>query len=258
MFGDGRYSQAGMNRGKRTSATIRRLDGTYTASFAPPMLSLAGAIPDVMKVVYGTFVERYPGIIRPDALRAINTNVLAEVGVSINLLDNRTEILLRVDQIGVRAVNLRNDQEVRFVADCILITHSTARKLAPAITIGSTIINISTWIGVDGGARQVEKILSTACRPSRPNSLKEASLGAKSVAFLPRVLLGNDQEGWKLTVAAEKSEISEADLFVVRQYIFGPPMRYSDFEQQFAFILSSTKVISEWLGLDMVEANAAG
>jgi hypothetical protein len=35
-------------------------------------------------------------------------------------------------------------------------------------------------------------------------------------------------------------------------------MRYSDFEQQFAFIQSSTKVISEWLGLDMVEANAAG
>ena len=126
-----------MSQSKRTTATVRRLDGTYTASFVPPMLSLAGAIPDVMKVVYGTFVERYPGI-RPDALRAINTNVLAEVGLSINLLDNRIEILLRVDQIGVRAVNLRNDQEVRFVVDCILITHSAARKLAPAITIGST------------------------------------------------------------------------------------------------------------------------
>ena len=53
------------------------------------MLSLAGTIPDAMKVVYGTFVERYPGI-RPDALRALNTNVLAEVGVSINLLDNES------------------------------------------------------------------------------------------------------------------------------------------------------------------------
>jgi hypothetical protein len=246
-----------MSQSKRTTATVRRLDGTYTASFVPPMLSLAGAIPDVMKVVYGTFVERYPGI-RPDALRAINTNVLAEVGVSINLLDNRIEILLRVDQIGVRAVNLRNDQEVRFVVDCILITHSAARKLAPAITIGSTIINVSTWIGVDGGAGQVEKILSTASRPSHPNLLRGASLGAKSVAFLPRVLLGNDQEGWQLTVAVEKSVIPEADLFVVRQYVFGPPMRYSDFEQQFAFIQTSSNLISEWLGLDIAEANAAG
>ena len=247
-----------MSQSKRTTATVRRLDGTYTASFVPPMLSLAGAIPDVMKVVYGTFVERYPGIVRPDALRAINTNVLAEVGLSINLLDNRIEILLRVDQIGVRAVNLRNDQEVRFVVDCILITHSAARKLAPAITIGSTIINVSTWIGVDGGAGQVEKILSTASRPSHPNLLRGASLGAKSVAFLPRVLLGNDQEGWQLTVAAEKSVIPEADLFVVRQYVFGPPMRYSDFEQQFAFIQTSSNLISEWLGLNIVEANAAG
>jgi hypothetical protein len=246
-----------MSQGKRTTATVRRLDGTYTASFVPPMLSLVGAIPDVMKVAYGTFVERYPGI-RPDALRAINTNVLAEVGVSVNLLDNRIEVLLRVDQIGVRAVNLRNDQEMRFVVDCILITHSVARKLAPTITVGSTIINVSTWIGVDGGPGQVEKILSTASRPSRPNLLRGASVGAKSVAFLPRVLLGNDQEGWQLTVGAEKSAIPEADLFVVRQYVFGPPMRYSDFEQQFAFIETSTTLISEWLGLNIVEANASG
>jgi hypothetical protein len=72
------------------------------------------------------------------------------------------------------------------------------------------------------------------------------------------VLLGNDQEGWQLTVTAEKSVIPEADLFVVRQYVFGPPMRYSDFEQQFAFIQTSTDLISEWLGLNIVEANAAG
>jgi hypothetical protein len=240
MLGDWRYALADMNQDKRTTATFRRLDGTYTASFVPPMLSLAGTIPDAMKVVYGTFVERYPGI-RPDALRALNTNVLAEVGVSINPLDNRIEIVLRVDQIGVRAVNLRNDQEVRFVVDCILITHSAARKLAPTITIGSTIINVSTWIGVDGGAGQVEKILSAASRSSRSNLLKGASLGAKSVAFLPRVVLGNDQEGWQLTVAAEKSAIPEADLFVVRQYIFGPPMRYADFEQQFTFIQTSAR-----------------
>jgi hypothetical protein len=111
---------ADMRQGNRTTATVRRLDGTYTASFVPPMLSLAGDIPNVMKAVYGTFVERYPGLAL-DAFRVINTNVLAEVGVSINLLDNRSEILLRVDQIGVRAVNLRNDQDVRFVVDCILI-----------------------------------------------------------------------------------------------------------------------------------------
>jgi hypothetical protein len=246
-----------MSQGKLTTATVRRLDGTYTASFVPPMLSLAGAIPDVMKVVYGTFVERYPSI-KPDALRAINTNVLAEVGVSINLLDNRVEILLRVDQIGVRAVNLRNDQELRFVVDCILITHNAVRKLAPTITIGLTIIHLLTWIGVDGGAGQVEKILSTAARPSHPNLLSGARLGAKSVAFLPRVLLGNDQEGWQLTVSAEKSIIPEADLFLVRQYVFGPPMYYSDFEQQFAFIQTSTNLIFEWLGLNIVEANAAG
>jgi hypothetical protein len=246
-----------MSQGKRTTATVRRVDGIYTASFVPPMLSVVGAIPEVMKVTYETFVERYPGI-RPDALRAINTNVLAEVGVSINLLDNRLEILLRVDQIVVRAVNLRNDQEVRFVVDCILITHSTARKLAPAIAIGSTIINVSTWIGVNGGAGQVEKILSTAFRPSHPNLLSGVSVGAKSVAFLPKVLLENDQEGWQLTVSAEKSTIPEADLFVLIQYVFGPPMRYSHFEQQFAFIETSTNLISEWLGLNIVEANAAG
>ncbi len=35
-------------------------------------------------------------------------------------------------------------------------------------------------------------------------------------------------------------------------------MRYSDFEQQFAFIQTSTNLISEWLGLNIVEANAAG
>jgi hypothetical protein len=244
-----------MSQGKRTTATVRRLDGTYTASFVPPMLPLVGDIPNLMKALYGTFVERYPGITL-DAFRAISTNVLAEVGVSINLLDNRSEILLRVDQIGARAFNL-NDQEVRFVVDCILITHSAARKLAPAITIGSTIINVSTWIGVDGGAGQVEKILSTASRPSHPNLLRVGSLGANSVAFLPRVLLGNDQEGWQLTVAAEKSAIVGSDLFVAWRYVFTPPMRYSDFEQQFAFIQTSTNLISEWLGLNFVEANAA-
>lgn len=247
-----------MSQGKRTTATFRRLDGTYTASFVPPMLSLAGAIPDVMKVVYGTFVERYPSIIRPDALRAINTNVLAEVGVSINLLDNRIEILLRVDKIVVRAVNLRNDQEANFVVDCILITHSAARKLAPAISIGSTTISVSTWMGVDGGAGQVEKILSTASRPSHPNLLRSASLGATSVAFLPRVRLGNDHEGWQLTVAAEGSAIPEADLFLIWQYNFGLPLRYADFEQQLAFIQTATSLISEWLGLNFVDANAAG
>jgi hypothetical protein len=72
------------------------------------------------------------------------------------------------------------------------------------------------------------------------------------------VLLGNDQGEWQLTVAAEKSAILEADLFVAWRYVFTPPMRYSYFEQQLAFIQTSTNLITEWLGLNFVEANAAG
>src|SRR4051812_16835774 len=102
------------------AVTLRRLDGTYTAALLPPVVAFAGIIPDTIKTLFQAFTERYPGI-PPDAFRAINTNVLAELGVSIILLDNRLEIVVRVDQITLRANNIRNQEEVKFVADCVLI-----------------------------------------------------------------------------------------------------------------------------------------
>lgn len=236
------------------AASLRRLDGTYTAYLVPPMVSLVGEIPAAMKRAYRAFIERYPGI-PPMAFRAINTNVLAEVGFTIHLLDNRVEITIRVDQINVRVANLVNDDEIRFVADCILLANNISRQIESETIIGPVVINISTWIKVDGGGDGADQILAKTGRPAKPQLPLKSQIGAQSIQFLPRIMFENPTEGWTLMVGAEKSAIQEADLFIARQYAFEAGKRYANFEQQFAFVQASTAGITEWLGIDMAQAD---
>lgn len=242
--------------GPMVAATLRRLDGTYTAYLAPPMLALVGKIPDALKLAYSTFIERYPGI-PTAAFRILNTNVLAEAGISVSLLDNRLEVVLRVDQISARTANLTNDDEIRFAVDCILIINNVARKFAPDTTVGVTSINISSWSSVTGGAAATQRILAGVTKPAKPHFLKKLLLDASRIDFLPNIVFENSEEKWRFTLSAEKSAIAQADLFVARKYEFLPGTRYNDFEQQFAFVQKTTSMICDWLGIE-VPRNAAG
>lgn len=59
--------------------TLVRADARYIVPFMPPALELVGSIPDLIRRLYQTFGDRYPGI-RASAFRAISSNNLSEVG----------------------------------------------------------------------------------------------------------------------------------------------------------------------------------
>jgi hypothetical protein len=232
------------------AVTLRRLDGSYTAAFVPPVLVFAGGIPDAIRTFFLAFIERYPSI-TPDAFRAINTNVLAEIGISVVLLDNRVELTIRVDQITVRAHNIKNPEEAKFVSDCIVIASKAVKTIAPQVGLGNASVTISTWVNVNGGRPTVEKALSRVSLPERPVLQETKFLGAESVRYLPRVDIANDREGWQLILTADLSGPADADLFLLRQYAFAADKKYSDFEQQLAFVEESATAIAGWLGIDV-------
>jgi hypothetical protein len=59
-------------------------------------------------------------------------------------------------------------------------------------------------------------------------------------------------------MTVELSARPEADLFLLRQYVFTTGMKYADFEQQLAFVQESAAAISDWLGMEMVGSDGAG
>jgi len=65
--------------------TLSRVDAIYSAPFVSPALELVGEIPRLIRAVYQAFADRYPGL-PVSAFKALNSNMLSEVGLSISLL----------------------------------------------------------------------------------------------------------------------------------------------------------------------------
>jgi hypothetical protein len=243
------------NRSSPIGASLHRLDASYTAIFVPAMMSLVGKVPDAITVLYHSFVERYPNI-APNAFKALNANVLSEVGIGVVLLGGRLDIAIRVDQMIGQAINLQNHDEVQFTLDCTLLAHSVVRKLSTETTLGQTTLTISTWLKIDGGQSVVDTLLGKVSHRSSALFDKKR-IGAQTLRYLPRIDFSNATEGWRAVAAAEPSVISEADLFVRREYAFSAHMKYSTFEQQLGFVDSSTSAIFEWLGVKTSEDNTS-
>jgi hypothetical protein len=228
--------------------TLHRLDAIYTAPFVAPALTLIGQIPDIILKAYRAFADRYP-FIRPDAFRALGSNTLSEVGVSIVLLENRLEITLRVDQFVIRATNLRNPHEIRFVQDCAFLMHEFITNQLPETTIGTVNLHTANWLLLDGGKEEVSKILARVAKPSRPLFEKKC-LDAEDIEYWPKLLLKNQNAGWQLTVGVEPSVIPDANLYIMREYMFDQASALDTPEKKVGFLESSGIAICGWLGIE--------
>lgn len=227
--------------------TFHRLDATYTAPFSVPALALIGNIPKLVLALYEVMRSRYP-FIGPEGYRVINSNTLSEVGIAITLLDRRLEILLRVDQLSAQATNLRSPEEVTFAQDCVLILHSFIEQNLPDTRSTTATLRISSWLNVEGGRELITKNLTQISRPSR-NIFDIKAIGAESVDYTAKINLKNSSAGWQISIIAEPSAVSEADLFLLRDYIFTLGSEMATAEARLAFVQSSTVVICEWLGI---------
>jgi hypothetical protein len=191
--------------------------------------------------------SRYP-FIGPEAYHVLNTNSLSELGIGITLLDRRLEILLRVDQLLVQATNLRSAEEATFAQDCVLIVHSFIEQYLSGTRSATTTFRISSWLNVEGGRETVTKNLAQIARPSR-NVFKIKDIGAESVEYAAKIQLKNPSLGWQLTVVAEPSMVSEADLYLLRDYVFILNSEMATPEARLGFVQSSTAVVCEWLSI---------
>lgn len=225
---------------------LERLDSYYSASFVPPLLALVNTVPDAVKHLYRTFVARYPWI-PLSAFRALPTTNLAEVGVSVHLLEERLILEMRVDQIAFRATNLRSDTEGLFLRDCVLLLHSAVQTFASEPIVGPTSFRAHTWLAVDGGEQFVDRVLHRTAWPQ--HTFPQDRIGAKGMLYTPRVELFSEDEGWRLIVTAEKSVLPSAQLFVIRDYAFAQGTKHATVEQKIAFVETSTNAIMEWFGI---------
>jgi hypothetical protein len=228
--------------------SVLRLDAIYTAPFAVPAIALVGNVSDAILGIYRIFADRY-SFIRPDAFRALGSNTLSEIGIAIGLLDRRLEITLRVDQFIVQATDLRNPNEIRFVQDCALLVHDFLTKKLPDSTIGATNLRVASWLTLDGGTDEVSKILSRISKPAR-STFNKNKLGANEIEYWAKLILKNEKAGWQLTVGVEPSAISEAQLYILRDYIFDQMSEIDTPEKKMAFLEFSGMSICEWLGIE--------
>lgn len=224
--------------------TLVRTDAIYTVPFASPALELLGNIPDLIRGLYKTFADRYPGI-PVGAFRALSSNNLSEVGLQVSLLDGRLEISMRVDQLSVRATNLRGPQETRLGQDCALLMHAFREKTTAAIE-GSVSLRIASWLNVDVGKDGITEILGRASTPQCA-PFERARIGAERMDYLPRINFQNSTAGWHLFVVAEPSAIPDANLYLLRDYQFLPGGEFDSTEKRLGFLEMSSNAICEWL-----------
>jgi hypothetical protein len=224
--------------------TLVRTDAIYTVPFASPALELLGSIPDLIRGLYNTFADRYPGT-PVGAFRALSSNNLAEVGLQVSLLDGRLEISVRVDQMSVQATNLRSPQETRFGQDCALLMHAFMEKTTAA-TEGSVSLRIASWLNVDVGKDGVTEILARAATPQRP-PFDPKRIGAERMEHFLKMTFQNLTAGWQLIFAAEPAAIPDANLFVLREYQFLPGGEFDSTEKRLGFLEMSSNAICEWL-----------
>src|SRR4051794_39206333 len=103
--------------------TLVRTDAIYTVPFASPALELLGNIPDLIRGLYKTFADRYPGI-PVGAFLALSSNNLSEVRLLVSLLDSRLDIPVRLDEMSILATNFGSLEETWFGQDCALLIHA--------------------------------------------------------------------------------------------------------------------------------------
>jgi hypothetical protein len=226
--------------------TLYRLDAIYSAPFASPALELVGDIPRLIRAVYQAFTDRYPGV-PASAFKALNSNTLSEVGLSISLLDGRLEIVLRVDQFSVQATNLKTAEEARLAQDCALLMQDFISK-SMSRTEGAVNLRIASWLRVDGGKDELVKTLGRIAKPQR-TTFDKARIGAETMEHFTRVNFRNAAAGWQLTVIAEPSILPDADLYLYRDYQFWPGGELDTSEKKLGFLETSSIAISEWLGI---------
>src|SRR6266700_274033 len=227
--------------------TLHRLDATYTAPFSVPAMALVGDVPTLIKALYAAMNSRY-SFIGPQSFRVTNSNTLSEVGIGINLLNGRLEILLRVDQLFAQATNLTNPEEVTFAQDCVLILHNFIEQYLSGAQSTDATLRISSWLNVEGGRETVTTNLHHIARPAR-NLFNITKIGAESVDYAAKIQLKNATAGWQITVIAEPSAVSEADLYLLRDYFFSLGGEMATPEARVAFVQTSTTTICEWLGI---------
>jgi len=230
--------------------TLSRVDAIYSAPFVSPALELVGEIPRLIRAVYQAFADRYPGL-PVSAFKALNSNTLSEVGLSISLLEGRLEITLRVDQSSVQATNLRTPEEVRFAQDCVLLMQDFINKsMSPKE--GVVNLRIASWLRVDGGKDELVKKLNQIAKPQR-TTFNKARIGAETMEHFPKANFRNEAAGWQLTVLAEPAALPDADLYLYRDYQFLPGCEFDTSEKKLGFLETSSIAIIEWLGIGMLK-----
>jgi hypothetical protein len=225
---------------------LSRVDAIYSAPFASPALELVGDIPRFISAVYQAFADRYPDV-STSAFRALNSNTLSEVGLSIILLEGRLEITLRVDQFTVQARNLITPEETRFAQDCTLLMHNFIDK-SMSRKEGAVNLRIASWLRIDGGRDGAVKKLNQIAKPQR-TTFDKARIDAKTMEHFIKVNFRNETAGWLLTVLAEPSALPDADLYLLRDYQFLAGGELDSREKRLAFLETSSVAINEWLGI---------
>jgi len=226
--------------------TLFRVDAIYSVPFAPPALTVVGSVPELLRAAYQLFADRYPSV-PISAFKALNSNTLSEVGIAVSLLDARLEITLRVDQFSVQATNLRTPEETKFAQDCVLLMQDFVTKtLAPSE--GSVSLRIASWLHVDGGKEEVLKNLNKISKPQR-TTFNPKQIGAEKMEHFTKVNFHSETAGWQLTVLAEPAALSDADLYLYRDYQFLPGGEYDSSEKKLGFLEMSSLAVYEWLGI---------
>jgi hypothetical protein len=226
--------------------TLSRVDAIYAAPFASPALELVGDTPGLIRAVYQAFADRYPGV-PVSAFKALNSNTLSEVGLLISLLGGRLEITVRVDQFSVRATNLRTPEETRLAQDCVLLMQDFINKsMSPKE--GPVNLQIASWLRVDGGKDELVKKLNQIAKPQR-TTFDKARIGAETMEHFTKVNFRNEAAGWRLTVLAEPSVLTDSDLYLYRDYLFLPGGELDTSEKKLGFLETSSIAINEWLGI---------
>jgi hypothetical protein len=226
--------------------TLFRVDAIYSVPFASPAFSIVGSIPDLLRAAYQVFADRYPGV-PISSFKALNSNTLSEVGIAVSLMDGRLEITLRVDQLSVQATNLRTPDETRFAQDCVLLMQDFVTK-AVAPSEGAVGLRIASWLRVDGGKEQVIKNLSRIAKPQRA-TFDPKQIGAENMEYFTKVNFQNAIARWQLTVLAEPAALSDADLYLYRDYQFLPGGEFDNTEKKLGFLEISSLAVYEWLGI---------
>ena len=229
--------------------TLVRADAIYTVPFTSPALELLGGTPDLVRGLYRSFVDRYPGI-PVGAFRALSSNNLSEVGLQVSLLDGRLEISLRVDQMSAQATNLRSSQETGFAQDCALLMHAFMEKTTTAIE-GAVSLRIASWLNVDVGKDGIHKILARVAKPERLQ-FDPTRIGAEQMEHFLRMTFQNLTTGWQLLFVAEPAAVPDANLYLLRDYQFLPGGEFDTAEKRLGFLEMSSNAICEWLGIGIL------